>query len=116
MSDQEERIMTLLSADNPKSRQHREERADGWSAWRCIPVKDVVESGARDALLAAPLPEAGLREAALAVYHGRIGFENPRDPDMEGAAGAGLRPGDARRGPDARGGQPGGDRRPARSR
>lgn len=46
MSDREERIMTLLSADNPKSRQHREDYADGYSAWRCIPVKDVVESGA----------------------------------------------------------------------
>ncbi len=28
------------------------------------------------------LGDEGLRAAALGVYHGRIGFENPRDPDI----------------------------------
>lgn len=39
----EDEVMRRLSADNPKSRHHREERADGWSSWTCVPIRDVIE-------------------------------------------------------------------------
>lgn len=50
-------IMERLSADNPRARRHREQvmygDSMGYSSWGCIPIVDVVESGARKALIAA---------------------------------------------------------------
>jgi hypothetical protein len=51
----------LASAENPRSRQHREERSDGYSSWRCVPIHDIVD--ARNQLLdllraASPAPSA----------------------------------------------------------
>ena len=51
----EDEIMLRLSSDNPKSRHHREDRADGWSSWQCVPVRDVIEVRAL-ALAAQPEP------------------------------------------------------------
>lgn len=63
MAPSDDEVMARLSGDNPRSRQHREQAMGpagmGYSGWTCIPLIDVVASGARAALLAASRPPEG---------------------------------------------------------